>query len=122
MSLHFRTPSFLYYHKFILISHPKLPQRHHIHKASLNIILHHKSFLYILNLLLLLLSLFLSSHLKCHIINQEIKNRRSYYIRKNGSGSKRKSLHLIHDSAKTQIRISFINIQYRWTCKNNIQL
>lgn len=120
MSLHFRAPSFLYYHKFILISHPKLLQRHHIHKASLNIILHHKSFLYILNLLL---SLFSFPHLKCHIINQEIKNRRSYYIRKDaGLVQKRKSLHLIHDTAKTQIRISFINIQYRWTCKNNIQL
>ena len=64
---------------YLLISHSKLPQRHYIHKASFNIILHHKSFLYLLNLLL---SLFLSSHLKCHIINQEIRNRRSYYIRK----------------------------------------
>lgn len=120
MSLHFRTPSFLYYHKFILISHPKLPQRHHIHKASLNIILHHKSFLYILNLLLSLFS-FLPPQMSYHQSRNQ-KQEKLLHPKKCGSGSKRKSLHLIHDSAKTQIKISFINIQYRWTCKNNIQL
>ena len=86
---------------YLLISHPKLPQRHHIHKASLNIILHHKSFLYILNLLLSLFS-FLPPQMSYHQSRNQ-KQEKLLHPKKCGSGSKRKSLHLIHDSTTTQI-------------------